>query len=477
MMMMLRPFLMRQQVSQCVRPYQGPFLNGRLLRLLSCWHAGGGDDDDNTVRSGARQTMRRIGAPPRAGWYWRSRCPAPPFLLHFSCRTKEPTPPTIEGRALKSSGATVTASSPIKPPSISKAFLPRWLTVCHRRILRESTCLNKRCFWWGCRIMFPLNMLAARSERVLIRSLLAPATSSLTTLGCVLARMYMASACLQKLQGITPWGWGWTWRRCRFLAVAAAMVAAVLFWPCCCGRRVVCRRLAPAAQFPPCCHGERVHLNEALVLMDSPYAFSAAASIHLAGLSPAMSPLLRPERRMPPESPHRETGCYPSEISWVLTGWSQSPHSCGPWRTWRCNRRLAAGHTAWVYLLVQVGDLGHVPGVLEQDDVSSIQADGPVAGVFVKNILDQMNDGCVIMMGPVREPRTQQVGVGRLHVIDDDQSSGLCGQLLSEVPSPVQQLPRARGLPGQLPVSRLRMTVKNQDTSECPGHDLRGQCH
>ena len=62
--------------------------------------------------------------------------------------------------------------------------------------------------------------------------------------------------------------------------------------------------------------------------------------------------------------------------------------------------------TARVYLLVQVGDLGHIPGVLEQDDVSSIQADGPVAGVFVKSILDQMNDGRVIMMGPVHESRT-----------------------------------------------------------------------
>ena len=89
-----------------------------------------------------------------------------------------------------------------------------------------------------------------------------------------------------------------------------------------------------------------------------------------------------------------------------------------------------------VYLLVQVGDLGYVPGVLEQDDVSSIQADGLVAGVFVKNILDQMNDGWVIMKGPAHEPRTHQAGVGRLHVIDDDQSFGLRGQLLSEVLSP-----------------------------------------
>ena len=133
--------------------------------------------------------------------------------------------------------------------------------------------------------------------------------------------------------------------------------------------------------------------------------------------------------------------------------------------------------TARVYLLVQVGDLGHVPGVLEQDDVSSIQADGLVAGVFVKNILDQMNDGRVIMMGPAHEPRTHQAGMGRLHVIDDDQSSGLRGQLLGEVLSPIQQLYRARSLPGQFPVSCLHMTVKDQDTSGCPGHDPRGQCH
>ena len=134
--------------------------------------------------------------------------------------------------------------------------------------------------------------------------------------------------------------------------------------------------------------------------------------------------------------------------------------------------------TARVYLfVVQVGDLGHVPRVLEQDNVSSIQADGPVAGVFVEDILDQMNDGRVIMMGPAREPRTHQVGVGGLHVVDDDQSSGLHGQLLGEVLSPVQQLHRARGLPGQFPVSRLHMTVKDQDASGCPGNDQRGQCH
>ena len=127
---------------------------------------------------------------------------------------------------------------------------------------------------------------------------------------------------------------------------------------------------------------------------------------------------------------------------------------------------------ARVYLLVQVGDLGHVPGVLEQDDVSST-----VAWVFVKNFLDQMNDGRVIMMGPASEPRTHQAGVGCLHVVDNDQSSGLRGQLLGEVLSSVQQLYRPRSLSGQFPVSRLHMTVKDRDTSKCPGHDLGGQCH
>ena len=53
----------------------------------------------------------------RGPYYLRRRC--------FSRRTKEPTPLMMEGMALKSSGATVLANSPAKPPSISKAFLPR----------------------------------------------------------------------------------------------------------------------------------------------------------------------------------------------------------------------------------------------------------------------------------------------------------------------------------------------------------------
>ena len=74
-------------------------------------------------------------------------------------------------------------------------------------------------------------------------------------------------------------------------------------------------------------------------------------------------------------------------------------------------------------------------------------------------------------MGPVREPWNYQAGVGCLHVVNDDQSSALRGQLLGEVLSPIQQLYRAQSLPGQLAVSRLHKTVKHQDMSGCPGQD------
>ena len=44
--------------------------------------------------------------------------------------------------------------------------------------------------------------------------------------------------------------------------------------------------------------------------------------------------------------------------------------------------------------------------VLEQDHVSGSQADGPVAGVFVKDVLDQMDDGRNIVTGQEHEPGT-----------------------------------------------------------------------
>ena len=55
---------------------------------------------------------------------------------------------------------------------------------------------------------------------------------------------------------------------------------------------------------------------------------------------------------------------------------------------------------------VQVGDLGHVPEVIEQDYVSGSQADRPVAGVFVKEVLDQMDYGRVTVLGHAHTPGT-----------------------------------------------------------------------
>ena len=479
MMTMSSSFLRRrQQVPQCVRPYQGPFLVGRLLLwLLSSRHGvgSGSDDDDDRRRrrrrrGGSAHQLATGGTEDRA-----ARCG--PFYLRrrrFSRRTKEPTPLMMDGTALNSSSARGLASSPGKPSSISKAFLPCWLTVRHRRALRgphvwtsaASDEAAGSCSHWGCRRRTLKGWWSGPCRRRLPpvwRPWAVPWP------GCIWhPRAY--GGCKGSRPGdggghgvARLWPRPW-WRQCS---------ADPRLWPA-----TMMASRAPATDScctVPCCHGEGVRANEAGSTRQSlcpsqQQQWVTASRWGRGGGLPPPSPLLRPERRvhrrMPPESPHQETGCCTIEISRVLTGW----------------RGIAIGNcqqaiTARVYLLVQVGDLGHVPGVLEQDDVSSIQADGPVAGVFVKNILDQMNDRWVIMMGPAREPRTHQVGVGCLHVIDDDQSSGLHGQLLGEVLGLIQQLYRARSLPGQFPVSRLHMTVKDQDTSGCPGHDPRGQCH
>ena len=68
-------------------------------------------------------------------------------------------------------------------------------------------------------------------------------------------------------------------------------------------------------------------------------------------------------------------------------------------------------------------------------------------------------------------------GMGRLHFIDNDQSSELCGQLLGEVLCPVQQFHRARDQVGQLIVGRLQVAVKEQNVSGHLCHDMRRQHH
>ena len=84
-----------------------------------------------------------------------------------------------------------------------------------------------------------------------------------------------------------------------------------------------------------------------------------------------------------------------------------------------------------------------------------------------------MDDGRVIVMGP----GAQHAGMGRLHVVNDDQSSGLHGQLLCEVLCPIQQLHGARGQLGQLLIGQLHVAVKEQNASGHPRHDARRQRH
>ena len=47
----------------------------------------------------------------------------------------------------------------------------------------------------------------------------------------------------------------------------------------------------------------------------------------------------------------------------------------------------------WGTIACPSGTLGFVSGVLEKDDVGGIETDGPVTGVLVEDILDQVNDG------------------------------------------------------------------------------------
>ena len=85
--------------------------------------------------------------------------------------------------------------------------------------------------------------------------------------GCALARMHMASACLRRLQGFMPRGWALAQRRRCFLATAVAVMVVsatlplplLLAMPTTAGRQLV----AESCCTVPCCHGECVAANEA----------------------------------------------------------------------------------------------------------------------------------------------------------------------------------------------------------------------
>ena len=183
--------------------------------------------------------------------------------------------------------------------------------------------------------MFPLGMLVVHSKRGLIRSLSAPASNCLTTLGCALARivgcalarMHMASACLRRLQGFMPRRWSLAqWRRCFLTTAVAVMVLSL--WPCHCRCCWWCQRRQagswwqnPAAQCPAA-------MASAWQQMKTPPPRGGPYIPHWRSTF-----LLRAWRwvhkQVPQESPHQSTGCCAGEISQRLPGESQSPCSHG----------------------------------------------------------------------------------------------------------------------------------------------------
>ena len=136
MMTMLRSYLMcQQQVPQCVWPYQGPFLGGRLLlRLLSSRHAGeggGGGSAHQPAMGGTEGCAARRN----------------PFL---------PTPASLQpdqrahtahdgGHGLNEQRCHSAGQQSCEAPFNQQGLLAT-LTVRHRRALRASACLDKRCF-------------------------------------------------------------------------------------------------------------------------------------------------------------------------------------------------------------------------------------------------------------------------------------------------------------------------------------------
>ena len=192
---------------------QGPFLDGRLLLwLFSSWHAGGGggsDDDDDTVRSGCRTDYEEETT--CANSQWAVLKVALPFL--FTPTSLQPPDQRAHtthdtGQGLEEQCCHSAAQQPREAPVHQQGLLAM-LTHCPLLGGSQGICMpGQVLLLMRLQDHFPLRMLAVHSKRVLIRSLLARATSCLMTLCCALARMHMASACLRRLQRVTPHGRG-----------------------------------------------------------------------------------------------------------------------------------------------------------------------------------------------------------------------------------------------------------------------------
>ena len=207
----------------------------------------------------------------------------------FSRQTKEPTLLTMEGTALKSSGATVLASSPAKPPSISKAFLPRWLTVrrgglsgrLHAWTKAASDEAAGSCSNWGCWQRTPKGCWSGPSRR---RGMGADTA----LLGC----------------GRSCSGGG------TLLTLLLTVTTGAPATDSCCT--------------VPCCHGEGVWANEAAIRT-------------------------------------WQSWC-PSQQQQQVTAsrWGRGGGG-GPWRMWRRDRRLSAGHYRLGILACPSGRPGTCP--------------------------------------------------------------------------------------------------------------------
>ena len=101
-----------------------------------------------------------------------------------------------------------------------------------------------------------------------------------------------------------------------------------------------------------------------------------------------------------------------------------------------------------------------------------------MAVVLVEDVLDQANDGCVIVVGLMLEPGAHQVGMSDLYVVHFDKKPELCGcPSVKCCVCPVQQLHGAWGLAGEVPIGRPHVVVGEQDMGRWLRHDVRGARH
>ncbi len=114
----------------------------------------------------------------------------------------------------------------------------------------------------------------------------------------------------------------------------------------------------------------------------------------------------------------REDVCTQTHVFWSIL---LEIHQKIP--IWHCSCILKSFlyifDVSWIHLLGQMSDLGSIPGVLEQDHVLGVQADGSVLLVFVEQVLNNVDHADVSMMASL----CKQFG---------DTSISLCHQIVHD---------------------------------------------